>query len=90
MKRAMARQAEAEREKRATIILSEGEVTASQNLSKAAHVLATNPAAIHLRTLQTIADVSPDPSNTIIFVTPIEVLEAFKGIAKKFSGDNKK
>lgn len=81
MKRAMARQAEAEREKRATIIMSEGEVTASGNLSKAAATLSKAHGAMHLRTLQTISDVSSDKS-TIIFVTPIEVLEAFR----KFGG----
>lgn len=86
MKRAMARQAEAEREKRSTIILSEAEVAASSNLAKAASTLGQSPGALHLRTLQTIADISSDPSQKIIFVTPIEVLDAFKG----FVGGGKK
>jgi regulator of protease activity HflC (stomatin/prohibitin superfamily) len=80
MKRAMARQAEAEREKRATIIHSQGELAAAANISKAAAILSKNPASIHLRTLQTLIDVAPE-HNTIVFVTPIEMLEALKGIA---------
>jgi len=79
MKRAMARQAEAEREKRGTIIMSEGELAASGNLAEAAKRLATTPGALHLRTLQTLADVSSDQSNTIVFLTPIEVLRAIEG-----------
>ena len=80
MKRVMAKQAEAEREKRAVIIKAEGEVTASNNLAKAAKTLSEAPGALHLRTLNTINDVSSDESNTIIFVVPIEVLDAIKGI----------
>jgi regulator of protease activity HflC (stomatin/prohibitin superfamily) len=80
MKRAMARQAEAEREKRATIILSGGELEASENLKKAAENLSMSSGGMHLRTLQTLADVSADQSNTIVFVTPIEVLRAIEGL----------
>lgn len=80
MKRAMARQAEAEREKRATIILSGGELEASENLKKAAENLSRSSGGMHLRTLQTLADVSADQSNTIVFVTPIEVLRAIEGL----------
>jgi len=83
MKRAMARQAEAEREKRATITLSEGEVAASHNLVKAAERLGATPGALHLRTLQTISDVSADQSNTVLFVMPIEVLRAIESLAEK-------
>ena len=83
MKRAMARQAEAEREKRGTIIMSEGELAASSNLAEAAKRLAQTPGALHLRTLQTIGDVSADQSNTLIFVTPIEVLRAMEGLVPK-------
>lgn len=82
MKRAMARQAEAEREKRATIIKSEGEVTASKNLAEAAATLAKAPGALHLRTLETLADVSSDQSNTIVFPIPMEMLKAVDGFAK--------
>lgn len=79
MKRAMARQAEAEREKRATIIMAEGELQASQNLRKAAENLA-GPGALHLRTLQTISDVSSDQSNTIVVMLPVEILKAIEGL----------
>lgn len=88
MKRTMAKQAEAEREKRATIINSEAEVAASQNLAKAAGMLASAPGALHLRTLNSINDISSDESNTIVFMTPIEVLKAVEGFAvaaKKFA-----
>lgn len=80
MKRAMARQAEAERERRATIIMSEGEKSAARNLAEAAATLAKTKGGLHLRTLQTLADVSSDQSNTIVFVVPIEMLEALKGL----------
>ncbi len=80
MKRTMAKQAEAEREKRATIINSEGEVIAADNLAKAAAVMAKTPGALHLRTLNSINDISSDKSNTIVFVTPLEVLRAIEHV----------
>ena len=83
MERTIAKQAEAEREKRAVIINSEGELAAAENLSKAAKMLAASDGALHLRTLQSINDLSSDQSNTIIFMTPIEVLRAFEGFGKK-------
>ena len=70
MKRAMARQAEAERERRATIIASQGELEASKNLRAAADELATSPGALHLRSLQTIRDISTDPSEKIVLFMP--------------------
>ncbi len=82
MKRIMARQAEAEREKRATIIKSAGEVIASKNLQEAALKLAAAPGALHLRTLQTLADISSDQSNTIIIPIPMEFLKAVEGFTK--------
>lgn len=82
MKRIMARQAEAEREKRANIIKAEGEVISSVNLRKAADTLSQSPGAMHLRTLQTIVDISSDPSNKIILAVPMEVLRAFEGLSK--------
>lgn len=82
MKRTMAKQAEAERERRATIINSEGEVVAAENLSKAAKLMASSPGALHLRTLNSINDISSDQSNTVVFAVPIEVLEAIKGLSK--------
>ena len=83
MKRVIARAAEAEREKLAVITKSEGEAQAAGNLAKAAKTLAESPGALHLRTLETINDVSSDQSNTIFFALPIEVLDAIKGIAEK-------
>ncbi len=88
MKRTMAKQAEAEREKRATIINSEGEVVAAENLAKAAKLMAEAPGALHLRTLNSINDISSDQSNTVVFVTPIEVLQAIEGLAS-LSGKRK-
>jgi len=79
MKRVMAKQAEAERERRATIIRADGELTASENLNKAMKGLSES-GAISLRTLQTIEATMANPSNTIVFALPIEVLEGFKKI----------
>ena len=78
MKRVIAKAAEAEREKQAVITKAEGEVQASENLAKAAKLMATTPGALHLRTLSTLNDLSSDQSNTIIFAIPVEVLEAYK------------
>lgn len=83
MKRTMAKEAESEREKRAVIIKAEGELIAAKNMSKAADMLSKAPGALHLRTLQSINDMSSDQSNTIVFVTPVEVLKAFEGFTKK-------
>ena len=83
LKKMMSRQASAEREKRATIINSEGELMASTNLAKAAKMLATAPGALHLRTLNSINDISSDASNTVVFAVPIEVLKAIEGFTKK-------
>ncbi|MFH1240216.1 MAG: slipin family protein [Candidatus Diapherotrites archaeon] len=82
LKRTMAKQAEAEREKRATIIKAEGEVTASNNLAKAARTLSAAPGAMHLRTLQTLNDMSSDQSNTVVFAVPLEILSALTGYKK--------
>jgi regulator of protease activity HflC (stomatin/prohibitin superfamily) len=81
MKRTIAKQAEAEREKRAVIIKAEGEVQAAENTAKAAQMLSASPGALHLRTLSTINDVSSDESNTIIVALPVEVLRAMERIA---------
>lgn len=83
MKRTIAKQAEAERERRAVIIKAQGEVTAADNLAKAARTLADAPGALHLRTLQSINDLSSDQSNTVIFAIPLEVLRAMEGLTKK-------
>ena len=76
-------QAEAEREKRAVIINSEGELAASQNIAKAAEMLAHTPGALHLRTLQSINDMSSDQSNTVVYMVPVEALRALEGFLKK-------
>jgi len=78
MERTIAKQAEAEREKRAVIIKAEGEVAAAENMSKAATILSATAGALHLRTLQSINDLSSDQSNTVIFALPLEVLRAFE------------
>jgi regulator of protease activity HflC (stomatin/prohibitin superfamily) len=83
MERTIAKQAEAEREKRAVIINSEGELAAASNISKAAEILSNSTGALHLRTLQAINDISSDQSNTVVFVTPAEILRAFDGFANK-------
>ena len=83
MQRTIAKQAEAEREKRAVIINAEGELIASAKLAEAAKVLSAAPGALHLRTLNTINDVSSDQSNTIVFAVPIEVLRALEGPKKE-------
>lgn len=83
MKRVIARVAEAEREKLAVITKSVGEVEASKNLAIAAQTLNDNPVAIHLRTLETINDLSSDQSNTIVFALPIDILKSFDTYNKK-------
>lgn len=80
MERTIAKQAEAERERRAVIIKAEGEVIAAENIAKAASIMAQSPGGLHLRTLQTLNDLSSDQSNTVVFATPIEVLRAFEGV----------
>ncbi len=82
MKRTIAKQAEAERERRAVIISSEGEIAAAENLRKAAEILSSNPGALHLRTLNSINDISSDQTNTVVFAVPLEVLRAFEGLTK--------
>lgn len=79
MERTIAKQAEAERERRSVIIKAEGEVAAAENMSKAAKMLSESSGALHLRTLQSLNDLSSDQSNTVVFAVPIEVLRAFEG-----------
>jgi len=83
MKRTMAKEAEAERERRAVIIKAEGEVVSAENLTKAAEMLGKAPGALHLRTLHSINDISSDQSNTTIWMVPVEILQAIEGIAGK-------
>jgi regulator of protease activity HflC (stomatin/prohibitin superfamily) len=85
MQRAMARQAEAEREKRAKIIHAEGELGAAQQLAEAAATLSRQPAGVQLRYLQTLTEIAVEKNSTIIFPVPVEFLGAFA----KSSGDQK-
>jgi regulator of protease activity HflC (stomatin/prohibitin superfamily) len=77
MRRAMARQAEAERERRAKVIAAEGEFQAAEKLSQAADVIARSPGALQLRYLQTLVEISADKNSTIVFPLPIELVRAF-------------
>jgi regulator of protease activity HflC (stomatin/prohibitin superfamily) len=77
MQRAMARQAEAERERRAKIINSEGEYQAAQKLTDAADIISTNPASLQLRYLQTLLEIGSNQNTTIVFPLPMDVLEPF-------------
>ena len=83
MVRAIARQAEAERERRAKVINAKGELEASENLLKAAEILAKNPLGIQLRYLQTMSDISSDKTNTVIFPFPTDLKQFMKGIVKE-------
>jgi len=78
MKRVIGKQAEAERERRAVIIKAEGEAIAAANLAKAAKTLSLAQGALHLRTLQTLNDLSSDKSNTIVLGIPLEMLKSFE------------
>jgi len=81
MQRAMARQAEAERERRAKIIAAEGEFQASEKLALAANVIAAEPVALQLRYLQTLVEVASEHNSTTIFPVPIDLIKAFMGRA---------
>ncbi len=81
MKRVMAKQAESERERRAIIIRAEGEFQASERLAQAAKILGSTHGGLSMRTLQTIEKINPDPSKTVIFALPVEVMEGIRAIA---------
>lgn len=81
--RAMARQAEAERERRAKVIAATGELEASQDLAQAATTLATAPGALQLRTLQTLAEVATEKNSTLIFPIPVELLAALQSVGNR-------
>jgi len=89
MKRVMAKQAEAERERRAIIIRAEWEYVAAQKLSQAAQVLGSVPGGISMRTLQTIEKINPDPSKTVLFALPIEFMEGIKSLSQFFKDKSK-
>ena len=83
MQRAMARQAEAERERRAKIIAAEGEFQAAQKLADAADIISKNPATLQLRYLQTLLEMGANQNTTIVFPVPIEFMDAFQAIRQK-------
>lgn len=83
MKRAMAKQAEAERERRSNIINADGEKQAAQTLAEAAQILATTPGAINLRTLNTIERISTEPSQKTMMLFPVELIDALRGARGK-------
>ena len=83
MKRSMAKQAEAERERRAMIISSQGELSASENLMRAAENLAKSSGALHLRTLQTIRDIAADPSEKIVLFLPSDISKALEPLVSR-------
>jgi regulator of protease activity HflC (stomatin/prohibitin superfamily) len=87
MQRAMARQAEAERDRRARIISAEGEFQASQKLSEAAEVMARNPQSMQLRFLQTVADVATERNSTLVMPIPVELLNFFQSSVGRLGGD---
>lgn len=89
MQRSMARQAEAERDRRAKVIQAEGEFQAAQKLTDAAKIMSTDPQTIQLRYLETLRDIASENNSTILFPLPIEFLKAFEGIANKIAGEKK-
>ncbi|MDH3252469.1 MAG: slipin family protein, partial [Ignavibacteria bacterium] len=89
MQRAMARQAEAERERRAKVIHAEGEFQASQRLADASEVIEKHPMALQLRFLQTLTEVAAEKNSTTIFPVPIDIISPFIDAARR-SGTGKK
>jgi regulator of protease activity HflC (stomatin/prohibitin superfamily) len=87
MQRAMARQAEAEREKRAKVIHAEGEFSASQQLAAAAAVIGSQPATLQLRYLQTLTEIAAEKNSTIVFPVPLELLQGFLRLPTPTSAD---
>jgi regulator of protease activity HflC (stomatin/prohibitin superfamily) len=85
MQRAMAKQAEAEREKRAKVLLAQGEFLAAQTLTDAARTIATEPAALQLRYLQTLTEIAVEKNSTIVFPLPIDLVEPFADLMKRMS-----
>lgn len=83
MQRAMAKQAEAERERRAKVIHADGEFQASQTLANAAEIIAVHPQALQLRYLQTLSEIATENNSTIIFPLPIDLMESFKNLFDK-------
>ena len=90
LKRTIAKVAEAERERKASIIRAEGEVVAAESITKAATMLASAPGVLHLRTLQSINDISSDQSNTTVWMVPLEVLRAVESVGELATSMKKK
>jgi regulator of protease activity HflC (stomatin/prohibitin superfamily) len=86
MQRAMAKQAEAEREKRAKVLLAQGEFQAAQTLADAAHLISTEPAAITLRYLQTLTEIAAEKNSTVVFPLPIDLVEPLAELLKRGAG----
>ena len=86
MQRAMAKQAEAEREKRAKVLLAQGEYQAAQTLADAAHLISTEPAAITLRYLQTLTEIAAEKNSTVVFPLPIDLVEPLAELLKRGAG----
>ena len=89
LKRTIAKVAEAERERKASIIRAEGEVVAAKSIAEAADLMAQSPGALHMRTLQSINDLSSDQSNTTIWMVPIEALRAIENVGDYAKGKTK-
>jgi len=83
MKRAMARQAEAERERRAKVINAEGELQASEKLAQAAHIIGQEPAALQLRYLQTVSEIASENNSTTFFPIPMDLVRGFMEMVKR-------
>src|SRR3982075_2127844 len=89
MQRAMARQAEAEREKRAKVIHAEGEFSASQQLAAAAQIIGSQPATLQLRYLQTLTEIAAEKNSTIVFPLPLDLLQGFLNLPTSLSGNGR-
>ncbi|RPJ03982.1 MAG: slipin family protein, partial [Spirochaetaceae bacterium] len=87
MKRAMAKQAEAERERRAKVIAADGEFQASEKLAAAANIIGKEPVGIQLRYLQTLSEIAVEKNSTVLFPLPMEILRFFEGQVKKGKAD---
>jgi regulator of protease activity HflC (stomatin/prohibitin superfamily) len=90
MQRAIAAQAEAERERRAKVIAAEGEFQAAQRLAEAAEIMGKSPVTLQLRYLQTLAEIATERNSTTVFPLPIDLIEPFRMLAKKMAGDDDK
>jgi regulator of protease activity HflC (stomatin/prohibitin superfamily) len=90
MQRAMAKQAEAEREKRAKVLHAQGEFQAAQTLADAAHILSTEPAALQLRYLQTLTEIAVEKNSTIVFPLPIDLVAPLTALLRRASGHTSK